>query len=257
MNKGVISKIPSPNFLSENRRGQVTIFIIIAIILVAAFSLYFIFKDKISVLSEDPTSEPIINFVQECIDQTFEDSLIAVAKQGGYSGYNYIEKTNEEGITYYILEGKNYAPSKKRVETEISEYFERKFFLCTQHFTDFSDYQIKEGFLETSINIGDEKAKLRADYPLTITKGDKTSRVENFESEINVRLGVVYKAVNDFVFQHESTENLCLSCLNLAIEEDIFVDMKTSYEGEVVFTFRDDYSKLNKEPLEWVFANKY
>ena len=240
-----------------NKRGQVTIFIIIAIILIAGVSLYFIFRDKIDISSQDVATEPIVNFVQECIDQTFEDSLVAIANKGGYSRYNYVEKINEDDITYYIFEGENYMPSKKRVETEIAEYFERKFFLCTRHFINFENYYIEEGFLETDVIINDDYVELKVDYPIIITQGDETSRIDDFESEISVRFGVLYNVISEFILQHRSTEKICLGCLNSAIEEDIFVDMETYYGGEVVFTFRDDRSKLNNKPLEWVFANKY
>ena len=240
------------------KKGQVTIFIIIAIILIAGVALYFVFRDKISVSSYDSTSEPIVNFVQECIDQTFEDSLIAVAKQGGYSGYTYLEKTNEDGVTYYLLGGKDYMPSKKRVETEISEYFERKFFLCSRHFINFTDYQITEGNFESSTKINDQSVELEIRYPLTITKGGKTSRVKDFESEISIDFGIFYNSISNFINQQKQAgDKLCLSCFEMSTENNIYVDMESSYDKTVIFTFKDDYSELNNKPFEWVFANKY
>ena len=241
-----------------NKKGQVTIFIIIAIILIAAVALYFVFRDKISVSSDDSTVTPITNFVQECIDQTFENSLIAIAKQGGYSGYTYLEKTNEDGVTYYLLEGKDYMPSKKRVETEISEYFERKFFLCSRHFVNFTDYQIREGNFESSTKINDQSVELEIKYPLTIIKGDKTSRIEYFESKVLIDFGIFYDSVFDFINQQKQVgDKLCLSCSEMAIENNIHVDMESYYGEIVILTFTDDYSELNNELFEWVFANKY
>ncbi len=241
------------------KRGQVTIFIIIAVIIVAAVSLYFIFRESFNV--EEPVyieSTQVYNFVQECIDQTLEGTIVNVSRQGGYSGYTYLEKTNEEGTTYYILDGKNYMPSKKRVETEISKYFERKFFLCTRHFIDFPEYRIEEGLLETSIEINNENVFLRADYPLTIRKEKDVSRFEDFESEIDVRLGIVYDSVYDFIQQQRNyEEGICLSCLDLAIENEIYIEMKNDYNKTVTFIFKDDFSELNNEPLEWVFANEH
>ncbi|MEK0336615.1 MAG: hypothetical protein QQN41_04175 [Nitrosopumilus sp.] len=241
-----------------NKRGQVTIFIIIAIILIAVVALYFTLRGTLQKEVYTPEVAPIANFVQECIDQTFEDSLIAVAKQGGYSGYTYLEKTNEEGVTYYLLEGKDYVPSKKRVEKEISEYLNRKFFLCSRHFVNFTEYQIEEGNFESSIRILDKKVVLTINYPLTITKGKSSSRIEDFESEVQVRLGIVYDSVIDFMDkQRKSSDKVCLSCLDMSIQNDLYVDMISYYNKTVVFTFRDENSKLNDKPLEWVFANKY
>ncbi len=241
-----------------NKRGQVTIFIIIAIILIAAVSLYFIFKDKIDVSSQNVATEPIVNFVQECIDQTFEDSLIAVANQGGYSGYSYVpRKITNSGVSYYLTKQENYFPSKDFVEEEISEYVERNYFLCALHFIDFPEYEVKEGNLEVFVDILDKKVILDIDYPLTIRKGGGVSRVENFESEINVRLGLVYDSVYDFIDQQRNyEEGVCLSCLDIATENDIYVEMSSYYNETIIFTFIDEKSKLNNEPLEWVFANE-
>jgi len=256
-----IDKILKADYLKiymMNKRGQVTIFIIIAVILIAAVILYFVLKDSFPPEETLIETSPVINFVQECFDQTLEGTLQNISKQGGYSGYSYLSReTTDSGVNYYLIEKNNYFPSKDFVEHQIEEYFERKFFLCTRHFIDFRDYNIEEGLLETSVNINDEEVILKADYPLTITKSKSTFRTKNFESQVKVRLGIVYDSVSDFINQQKQTDKLCLSCLNLAVENNIYVDMESYYDGTVVFTFRDDSSELNNKPLEWMFAIDY
>ncbi len=242
-----------------DNKGQVTLFIIIAIIIVAIVVVFFVFRDSFE--GERGLSieiAPIANFVQECMDTTLESTLYNISKQGGYSGYSYLSReTTDSGINYYLFEGKSSFPSKNLVENQIEEYFERKFFLCTNQFSNFQDYSIEEGLLEISVSIEDDEIKLKAKYPLTIIKGESVSKIENFESKISSRFGTVYNAVSDFMEQQEDSETICLSCLNLAIKNDIYVSMENSYDGTILFTFRDNSSKLNDNPLEWVFANKY
>jgi len=242
-----------------NKRGQVTIFIIIAIIIVGAVAAFFMLKENVKKDIYTSETTPIANFVQECFDEVLENAIYNIAKQGGYSGYSYPSKESTDSeATYYLLNGENHMPSKARVEKEISEYVNRKFFLCSRHFINFTDYQIEEGNLECSTKILDDHVRLTVDYPLTIKKGESVSRIKDFESEIPVRLMLVYNSVSDFIDQQEETsDKVCLSCLDLAIENNIYVEMESKYNGTVVFTFRDESSELNDEPLEWVFANKY
>ncbi len=238
-------------------RGQVTIFIIIAIFIVALGITFYIFREDIGGKTNSNIA-PVITFVQDCIDKTFEESIYAVARNGGYSGYNYIEKTNEDGITYYLIDEKNYMPSKDRIELEIAEYFNNKLFLCTQHFIAFNDYQIEEGNLETTIDIEEEKIFLEMNYPLAIKKDKERTIVKNFESELEIPFLKVYNSVQNFILQQEPIKNsICLNCFQMANNEDIQVDVENFYNGETIFTFMYNSSELNNKTLTWVFANKY
>lgn len=243
----------------KNKRGQITIFIIIAIVIIAGVGIFFAVRGSLGSEEEIPQEvAPIVNFVQECTDMTLEETVYAVAEQGGYSGYSYLDGSiTDSGVRYYFFEGKNYFPTKTMVENQLEEYFERKFFLCTNSFSDFPDYLIEEGLLETSFSIEDDEVRLKARYPLVITRGGETSKVENFESRIYSRLGVVYNSVSYFIKEHQNRETICLGCLDFAAENEIYVNMTNSYDGTVVFIFRDDSLKLNNKSLEWIFANKY
>ncbi len=242
-----------------NKKGQVTIFIIIAILIVASVALFFIFKDNIGIGETTNTqSALIVNFVEECMDETLNDSIYSVAANGGYSGYSYLSRQlTESGVRYYFFRESNYMPSKSLVEDQIEEYFKRKFFVCINDFSDFKEYSVQEGLLDVSVSIEEEEVVLEADYPLTIVQGKNKVRVRDFESEIPSRLSLIYSSVKYFIDNHENRRSLCLGCLEMAIENNIYIDMKSSYDGTVVFVFRDNSSELNSKPLEWVFANKY
>ncbi|MEK6833462.1 MAG: hypothetical protein AABY32_05420 [Nanoarchaeota archaeon] len=238
--------------------GQVTIFIIVAVIIIGMVITFFVFKDNFNIGGASSEIAPIANFVQECMDTTLENSVYEVAKQGGYSGYSFLSReTTDSGIMYYLFDGKTSFPSKSLIEDQIGEYFERKFFLCIDDFNKFPDYEVEDGILETSVQIDDERIILDAKYPLTIKKGESTSRVEDFESKIPSRFGIVYNSVSDFMKQQGNNEKICLSCLELAVKNDIYVDMENFYDNKVVFVFRDNSSELNDKPIEWVFANRY
>src|SRR3989338_9790312 len=73
------------NQLLSSKRSQLTIFIIIAILIVGAVALFFTFKSKIIKTDEYPPEiSPVANFVQECLGETAENSIYEIAQQGGY-----------------------------------------------------------------------------------------------------------------------------------------------------------------------------
>ena len=206
------------------KRAQVTIFIIIAVLVIGAVALFFTLRGDLQreeVYS--PEVAPIVNFVEECIYDTGEEVIYTIGQGGGY--YFPPEKSTETGIAYYLLDGQNYMPSKLDVEREISFFVSEKLFFCTRNFVDFSDYEIEQGEIRINSKIQANKVVLDVDYPLTISRGESVSVIKDFEVEIPVRLNVVYDSVKEFV-NEDSEEGICLSCLlNISETNDLYVDM--------------------------------
>jgi len=257
MNKGVISKIPSPNFLSENRRGQVTIFIIIAIILVAAVSLYFIFKDKISVENIPSEIEPVYTQIISCLKETNKQGVEYLGMHGGY--YEIPEAISisyfSDNIPYYYLNSKTYIPSIERVEGELEDYIHNYLSNCLG-FESFKEqgYGINEGDLLVSVNVKENQIKTKLDYPLTITKGDSTKRLREFEiesnSEISNLLEVSKEIVNSYL---ENPGFVCLTCLEEISNNNgmqITSAPFSNYEEESIFFLVTSY----ETELNWKFA---
>ncbi len=243
------------------KRGQLTIFIIVAILIVGAVVLFFVFRGGIQKEKPlNPEVAPIQNFVQTCLDDSLEEVVFMVGENGGYRFPENVFEFEDSKVTYYLLNEKNYMPTKEQVEQEISDYFDIKLFVCTNYFVDFPDYEIEQGNLESSVKILEDKIILEMRYPLTIKKGESVSILEDFKTEIPVRLELVYDSVSEFIMEQEKNkqQGFCLSCLPEKLEENkLFVSVSDSINNTKVFIFRDDLSKLNNKTFEWVFANKY
>lgn len=98
-----------------NRKGQLTIFIIIGIVLLFSTALIIYIRNQItpldqtvSIALEDvPTeAQPVQNYIVDCLKQTLKQGLIAAGSQGGYidtSGININEQdpTSGEGISLF------------------------------------------------------------------------------------------------------------------------------------------------------------
>lgn len=242
-------------------KSQVTIFIIIAILIIAGVVLFFAFKggiEKKEIIS--PEVAPVQEFVEECLEEIGEEVIYKIGQQGGYRSPENVFESNEQKFAYYLINENNYMPSKERIENETSDYLNVRIFLCTENFANFTDYKIEQGNLESSVQILDDKVILKMDYPLTIQKKDSESKsiVREFETEISIRAGLVYGFVNSFINEQEKYKEFCLSCLSDdLVEKNISVEMINKINNTLTFTFKDNYAKLNNKTFEWSFANKY
>lgn len=236
------------------KKGQLTIFIILGIILVASVALYFVFRGGIVQEYSITDTGNVKNFVDDCIEQVGIDVLKQVSEGGGY--YFPSDKSTSSGLTIYYSEGQDYILPKEEIEEEISEFFKENLFFCTRNFIDFPELEINQEDIEVNTLIGDEAVSFEVDYPIRITKGESSDLLRDFEKTIPVRVGVVYDVSKEIV--QSSREEICLSCiLDKSLENDLYVDLNDLNENEVMFVVRDENSKLNDEPLEWVFVIDY
>ncbi len=240
-----------------SKRGQITIFIIIAIIFIASLALYFIFKGGLRDEIISPESEEIYLFVQACIYETGKDAIYDIGQSGGY--FVASEPSTDSGIPYYYLINKSYMPSKQRIEREISYYINTLLFFCTEDFVDFPEFEISEREIKADTQIQDNKIILNVEYPINIRKGESITRLRDFENiEIPVRLGVIYNAISEIIRDQLTREDICLSCISeIAVENDLKIDIVSLENGAIMFTIKDENSLINGMVLEFKFVNKY
>ncbi len=240
------------------KRGQITIFIIIAIIIVACVVGFFLFRQELK-LEDIFTSKDnsVYLFVENCITDTGKDAIYHVAENGGY--FLSHEFSTSEGIPYYYYNGKNYMPSKTRIEKEISYYMNQILSFCTEDFIDFPNLNITEREIETETKITNDEVIFNVKYPLTIKEGEETTRIEDFKNiKIPVRLDTIYNSIEEIIEEQSNYESICLSCiLDISLENDLYIDMFDYDEETVIFVIRDENLKINEEDFEFMFANKY
>tara|TARA_Y100000310_G_scaffold344163_1_gene455466 strand:+ start:1400 stop:2134 length:735 start_codon:yes stop_codon:yes gene_type:complete len=238
-------------------RGQLTIFIIVGIVIIALVVLIFSLKTGIIKQPLNPDTEKVYDFVQGCIEEEGIKTIYTIGQNGGY--FSSPEFSTDTGVPYYYSDGKNYMPSKEQVEKQIDLSIDEKLSLCIKDFVDFPDLRITQREIKTQTTISENNIILNVNYPISIVKGESTSLIEDFETEIPVRVGIVYDSIEKII-QEQLThdESICLSCLlNVSLENNLYVDMFEHDNETTIFTFRDETSKINDETFVWTFANKY
>ena len=200
-----------------NKRGQVTIFIIIAIILIVAVAFYFVLKDDISVDKIPTEVEPVYTNLISCLEETTEEGVEYLGMHGGY--YEIPEAVSisyfTDDIPYYYLNLKPNIPPIKRIEGELENYIHNYLSNCLD-FKDFEEqgFEIREGDLLVYVNINEKEIRTKLDYPLTISKGKSTKRLREFEIEIDSDLERLLEVSEEVVNSYsEKPGFVCVTCL--------------------------------------------
>ncbi len=186
----------------KNNRGQLTIFIIIAIVIVGAIVVFFTFRDSLIFTQIPAEIVPVYTTFLSCLE---EDALVGIdvlESQAGYieipdfePGSSYMPFSSQldflgNPIPYwYYVSGNNIQkeqiPSKKNMEKQLGDFIEEKINNCR-----FDEYY-EQGFeitfeeAEVDVTINDNVVKLNMDMDLSIVKGEESVLIGKHKISVN------------------------------------------------------------------------
>ena len=75
--------------IRDNKRGQVTIFIIIGILIVIiAGALLFVNRDRFAIAGlQGIQADPIRDYIEDCVGEVVDDSLVLLKQNAGHIQY--------------------------------------------------------------------------------------------------------------------------------------------------------------------------
>ncbi len=203
-----------------NKRGQVSLFVIIGVIIVILVGLGIYYRGSIISLlggknaqSEafDSNINVVKNYVDTCLYQTTEEGIYVVSLQGGYldipedssvlDGFNVMSNslTVLPGlyVPYWYYQSanginQNQIPSKELIEKEITKYLEQNFLSCINEFEGLSPVIVQDGTPDFDVTIHDKNVDVSTNYHLDIQQENITGKLEKFSQSINLPLGDFY-----------------------------------------------------------------
>ena len=130
----------------NTKRGQVTLFIILAIVVVAGIILFFSLKPRL-VKSVPEEMRPIYDYYISCMENEVEAGIGILGEQGGYielpdfeAGSPYSPFSSQlsffgQAVPYWMyVSGNNFlktqVPTKVSMEKELSNYVDDRFDIC-------------------------------------------------------------------------------------------------------------------------------
>ena len=125
------------------KKGQLTIFIILAIFIVGSAILFYSFRSGILTNIFSPDVGRVNSFVQDCIEEEASEILPRIGTGGGY--FLPPNLSLDSGVPIYYFDEENHMPTKNEVEEEISFFMNDKLFLCRKNFRNFLDLEKTQG----------------------------------------------------------------------------------------------------------------
>jgi hypothetical protein len=204
------------------KRGQVTIFIIVGILLLVAVAAIFFIKtesqDQIinKELIELPFVSPVQNYIESCLEKTVEEGIIRISRRGGLHDVPIDHSILFVGdsIPYYYEDGNTLLIGSQTIAEELAKYTEENLYVCIDDFVSFEEYTVENADVKAHFILGKSTTVL-LDYPITITKGLSVVQMEQISSTIPINIPKMVKVASNIVEEHkENPDSMCLTCLN-------------------------------------------
>lgn len=199
----------------KQKRGQVTIFIVLGLILLlsAGIFLYYASKsaEEIKEIPETIDAGSLTEYAESCLEAVGEEVITKVAMQGGMYEPVYYRIYENQSIEYWCYgEGTqqcvNAVISTDAIADQILYGIREEIESCL-NFQIFEEqgYKITKGVFEGTVIITDDAVEMQITYPLKVSKDKETTTVENFGAKIAVPLGEL-QSIARMIINKESTE---------------------------------------------------
>jgi len=242
------------------KRGQITIFIIVGLILVfSMFIILYLNKNKIGDLDVLQSSDikPIEYYVDLCVKSSASDSLYLLGVQGGYttSPELYFQSAYTK-TAYWYYEGQDTSPTTEKMEQELSLYVNKALPECIESLNVFSDmgFEFEFGEIDTKTKISENNVEFNINYPIKIKKGESVSEISDFQRNFDVRLGHIHTIAKKIVeMEIEDPDWIDMTYL---VEQDVNFQIYPYDENIIIYSLLDNRSEFEGD-LEFVllFAN--
>jgi len=222
-------------FKEDNYRGQVTIFIILAIVIVSAMGLYFTFRGTLTSEKIPSSIEPVYTTFLSCVKGDTSMGISLLESQAGYidvpefqPGSSFMPFSSQLDFLgnpvpyWYYVSGNNIqkeqVPSKNDMEKQLGDFIKQKINNCN-----FDNYYA-EGFSvsfkkpEVKVNIGSNSVGVSINMDLNISKGGETVVLKNHKVTVNSNLGMLYGSAKKIYEYEQNTlflENYTIDALRL------------------------------------------
>ena len=208
-----------------NKKGQVTIFIIIAIAILAIVAAYLLLSGTLRIQGIPANIQPAYTSFLTCLEEDTETGINILESQGGYielpefvPGSAHMPFSSQLSLVgnpipyWYYVSGngiqKEQVPAKSEIEEQLSAFVEERIRDCSLNNYYEEDFEISLGEPKAKINIKENEVVVTLDMPITIEKENDTALIRNHKITVNSRLGKLYDSAKT-VYEEEQ-ENLFL-----------------------------------------------
>ncbi len=226
----------------KNNRGQLTLFIIVAVVIVALVAMVYLFFPQVLVSFGIGPTNPNI-FIQSCMEQQLKDVVDNVSLQGGsLEPGNFILYQNQK-IEYLCYNANYYLPCimqqpllKQHIESEIKRGIKNQEDAC---FSSLKDAFEKKGYAvnlarkETNVELLPSRIAVTFVNDLTLTK-QGSERFEKINVVLNNNLYEL-TSIADSILNWEARYGDTETTIFMKYYKDLKVEKKLQSDGSTVY----------------------
>lgn len=230
------------NMLKE-RSGQVTIFVILALIVVAVVIVIFAFPSA-NVFSSDVNPS---SYLRNCIEPEIDIIKNTLSSSGGYTNPDNYAMYKDLKLQYLCYTSSYYIPCTvqqplllKHVQEEMEKYIEPRAKQCFEDLKDQYEsrgYEVNSG--STDVQIGIVPGSINVEFlaPLTLRKED-TQTFNKFSVGIKSEwYTLINTALN--IIQYESTFGDSETSLYISYYPNLIIEKTRRDDGSTIYQLRD------------------
>ena len=253
------------------KTGQVTVFMIVGILVLAVTGLiFYISSHTILEQAEDETMYPLETasiqmFVEGCLESVGEEGIFYISESGGFYNSDDINpfiNYSSVFIPFYFDRGDLFVPTLENIESELNLYVVDNIDSCLSNFS----YLETEGWnitnlgdIEVNSFINRGKIDLNAIIPLKIEKNGNEQSMNDFSIMLMIDFVDIYSLLGKIMKKQEESSNSILigDISQLSYLYDFSYEITTLDDDIVMYSLFFDTGLRYEFPLRYNFMAKY
>jgi hypothetical protein len=209
-------------FFPKNHRGQITIFIIIAIIIIGVVVGFLFLREKLGIVKIPASIEPVYNSFLACLEDKTKVGIGILESQAGYielpdfePGNRYMPFSSQLNFLgnpipyWYYVSGNNIqkeqVPSQQDMEKSLGNFINEKIRECNYDNYYNEGFEIVQEEPKASVSIKNDNVVVRLNMNLKISKGEDTALIKTHQITVKSNLGELYNSAKK-IYQKEQKE---------------------------------------------------
>ena len=234
-----------------NKRGQITIFIILGVVLIGAIAAFFAFKGNPAISIGGKEERNPESFLNSCIKDKLREAIDEVSLSGGYidgsPSINYSFSGEGFRRITYLCYTQNYYDScinqkplftqdiKQEIKTQISSYIKGCFDEMEQSFSQ-DNNQVSLQYRDFEVEMAPKKVVIKTDSDVALTKNDQTTTYKDLEVNFPSKLYELTRLAQEIVNQEA---RFCYAeILGIGITYPEFIINKFDSIGSEIYTIK-------------------
>ena len=252
----------------NHKKGQVTVFIIIGILLVAAAGAYFYLKASEAEAGIKPVevtgiASAVNLFVNDCVRDTSEEAVLWIGMQGGY--YKVPEPIFPFGVfdvpVFYDEGEPQHVPTAQEFGDQLGIYVSDNLDFCLNNFESFlsQGYSFETGEITPKVLVGEKKVLFNVNYPITVRLQDASQSIDTFGAEVDVQIPKMIKTANQYLDAQADVPDAfrMKQIMDASFDNDVVTETIEFRDGFVMLNIIDPDTQIRDLNYSYIFAIKY